>query len=148
MVDFVVHRIKNSQYDMYTSKAKNFYCDSFRICCANKLGLSRKTQNVKGWVICESPFKSWVKGRCLNWLPVLPLLFILDYLDFISSDSVQYMICAISRIHNGLKIVFCFMHATSDFDDYADLLTCIEHILWNILEAYVNACWVYSCECV
>ena len=45
--------------------------------------------------------------------------------------------------------MFCFMHATlSRYHHYADLLTCIEHIQWNIPEAWVNACWVYSVESV
>ena len=45
----------------------------------------------------------------------------------------------------GLKFVFCFMQATpSHFRHYADLLNCIEHIRWRILEACVNVCWVYA----
>ena len=35
-------------------------------------------------------------------------------MDFNSSDSAQFMMCAIGRIHNGLKIMSCFMHATPD----------------------------------
>ena len=53
------------------------------------------------------------------------------------------MVCASGRRHNGLNV--CFMLATpSEYYHYADLLTFIEHIWWNILEACVNACWLYS----
>ena len=37
-----------------------------------------------------------------------------------------------------------WLHST----DFADLLICIEHILWKILEACTNACCVYSDESV
>ena len=41
------------------------------------------------------------------------------------------------------------MHATpSNYCHHADLLTCIEHIRWKILEACINASWVYSVESV
>ena len=50
-------------------------------------------------------------------------------LDFICCDSAQPMMCAVGRIHNGLKVVFCCRHATpSGYHHHADLLTCIEHI--------------------
>ena len=52
---------------------------------------------------------------------------------------------ALVRVHDGLKVVFCFMHATpSHYYHHAALLTCIEHIRWKIPGACVNACWVYS----
>ena len=52
--------------------------------------------------------------------------------------------CAVGRIHNGLKVVFCCMHATpSHYRQRADLLSCIEHIRCEILEACTNACWVH-----
>ena len=55
--------------------------------------------------------------------------------------------CAVGRIRNGLKVVLCFMHATSfNYHHHADLLTCIKHIPWEILEACVNAYWVHSVE--
>ena len=44
------------------------------------------------------------------------------------------------------------MHATTPphhhYHYHADLLTCIEHIRWTILEACVNTCWVYSVKSV
>ena len=44
------------------------------------------------------------------------------------------------------------MHATTPphhhYHYHADLLTCIEHIWWTILEACVNTCWVYSVKSV
>ena len=37
------------------------------------------------------------------------------------------MMCAVGRIHNGLKVVFCFRHTTpSHYQHDADLRTCIE----------------------
>ena len=63
---------------------------------------------------------------------------------FYSLYSAQPMMCAVSRIHNVLKAVFRCMHALSPIT----ILTCIEHIGWNILEACVNACWIYSVESV
>ena len=45
--------------------------------------------------------------------------------------------------------LFCFRHATpSHYHHYADLLTCIWHLQWNISNACLNACWVYSEESV
>ena len=32
--------------------------------------------------------------------------------------------------------------------EYNDLLTCIEHIWWKILDECINACWVYSIKSV
>ena len=41
------------------------------------------------------------------------------------------------------------MHAApAHYHYHADFLTCIEHIWWKSLEACVNVCWEYSCECV
>ena len=74
---------------------------------------------------------------------------ILYELDFNSSASSQSKICAVDRIHNGLKVVFHSRHATpSRSHRNADLLARIEHIRWKILGACVNACWVYSVESV
>ena len=57
--------------------------------------------------------------------------------------------CAVGRIHNGLKVVFYFMHASpSHYHHYAYFLTCIDHTRWKILEAWVNGCCVYSVESV
>ena len=71
--------------------------------------------------------------------------WILRYLYFISSDSPQSMVCAFGRGHNGLKVLFCFLHATpSHYHHHSDLLTCIEHIRRKIPGAFVNSCWVYS----
>ena len=58
-------------------------------------------------------------------------------------------LCALGRIHNGHKVVFCFLHATPfHYHHHADLLTCIEHIRWKIPEAFLHACWLYSVESV
>ena len=55
----------------------------------------------------------------------------------------------ISRIHRGLKVVFCFKPATlSHYQHLADLITCIEHMGWKILQACLSSCWVYSVESV
>ena len=57
------------------------------------------------------------------------------------------MMSAVDGMHNSFKVVLCFMHATpSHYRHYADLLTCIEHIRWEILDAYVYAFWVFSVE--
>ena len=57
--------------------------------------------------------------------------------------------CAVGGIHNGLKVVFCYMHAShSHYHHYTELLTCIGHIWRKILEVCVNACWVYHVESV
>ena len=40
----------------------------------------------------------------------------------------------------------CLQH--SHYHHYADLLTCIEHIWLKILEACINACWIYSAQSV
>ena len=43
-------------------------------------------------------------------------------------DITQNMLYAISRIHNGHKVVVCFRHATpSHYHHYAWLLACVEH---------------------
>ena len=53
--------------------------------------------------------------------------------------------CAVGGIHNGLKVVSCFMHVTPSHNHhYADLPICIEHIRRKILED----CWVYFVESV
>ena len=53
--------------------------------------------------------------------------------------------CAVGKKPNDLKFVFCLIHATpSNYHHHACLLTCIEHIRWNMLEACVNACWADS----
>ena len=56
-------------------------------------------------------------------VPLLSLRRILGNLDFNLSDTARYMMCAVGRIHYGLKVVFWFMHATpSHYHHYADLL--------------------------
>ena len=116
------------------------------------LNLHGKTQNVRVWVISGSPLMSWVRRGSVNWFMVLPLLSfsgILGELDFISSYSAQSMMCAVGRIHNRIDWRSCsFFFGTIPYHNYADLLTCIEHIWWNILDACVNVCWVYSVESV
>ena len=98
-----------------------------------------------------APHLSWVPSS-LDWFDVLSLLsfrWILRQLDFISSDSAQSMMCTVGRIQNGLKVVFCILHATpSHYHRHGDLLISIEHIGWKIAEACVNAYWVYSVESV
>ena len=68
-------------------------------------------------------------------------------LDFISSDSVQSMMCAVGRIHNSIKVVFCMLLLPL-LIIMQSLLTCIEHIRWKIPDVCVNTCWVYSVESV
>ena len=88
-----------------------------------------------------------VRKGSQDWFEVLPLLsfrWFLDRLDFISSDSMQSMLRALCRIHNGLKVVFCFMYVTPSHYHPVDFLTCIEHIRWKIPKSCVNACWVFS----
>ena len=64
------------------------------------------------WCLALSPLLSWMLGQ----------------LESISTDIAQSMMCVISRIHNGLKVVFCFRHATPSYYHHdAWLLTCIEH---------------------
>ena len=59
------------------------------------------------------------------------------------------MLCAVWRILNNLKVAFCLMHVTpSHFHYYADLPTSIIHIRLIILEACINALWVFCRECV
>ena len=70
-------------------------------------------------------------------------------LDFISYDSAQSTMCAVRRIHNSLNVVFCFMHATpSHYHHHSGLLSSIENIRRNNLEACVNAGWVHTVESV
>ena len=57
------------------------------------------------------------------------------WLESISIDIAQNMMYAISRIHNGRKVVVCFGHDTpSHYHHDAWLLACVEH---------KNACRVY-----
>ena len=51
-------------------------------------------------------------------------------LDFLISPSIaQFMGCVIGRIHNDLKVVFCFRHFTaSHYHHDARLLTGLEHM--------------------
>ena len=80
-------------------------------------------------------------------LLLLPFRWIPGQLDFIFSGSAQSVVCSVGRIHNVLKVTFCFMHATSaHYHHYTDLLICIEHMRWKILVACVNAFGVYSVE--
>ena len=76
-------------------------------------------------------------------LPLLLFRWILDDLDFISTDSAQSMMCAFGRIHNDRKVVFCFMHATPSNQHDTDLLACIEHTRRMTPATSVNACCVY-----
>ena len=69
-------------------------------------------------------------------------------LIFITSDNAQFIMCAIGRLNNDLKVVFCLGHATPSHYHHAASLTCIEHMRWNIPKAYVNSFWVYSVESV
>ena len=56
----------------------------------------------------------------MSWIP--------GWLESISIDITQNMMYAISRIHNGHKVVVCFRHATpSHYHHYAWLLACVEH---------------------
>ena len=93
-----------------------------------------------------------VRRYSLNWFPV-PLFWsfrwILGQADFICSESVQSMMCALGRINKGHKVVFCPMLSTpSRCHHPSELLTCIELIQWQIPETFVNACWVQSAESV
>ena len=84
----------------------------------------------------------WTDSRSCH-CPLLSFREILDQLDLMSSDDAQSMMSAVCRIHNGLKVVFCFRHATaSHYHHHADLLTCIWHIKCNIPTKSLNACWV------
>ena len=61
------------------------------------------------------------------------------------SVSSHILWCALGRIHNRLKVVFCFMHATPSHNiHHVDLLTCIEHIRGQNPATRENACWIYS----
>ena len=58
-------------------------------------------------------------------------------MGFISTAAAQSMICAIGRIHNGPKFVFCFRYAIPSYHHYnTGLLTYIEHmrnsLKWNL----------------
>ena len=82
--------------------------------------------------------------------------------DFISSDNAQSMVCAVGRIHNGLKIMFCFKHATPFYyHHHLDLLIlhiypgkaefcsfyyCTVLLCVQIIE-YIMAQWSYSFVC-
>ena len=88
--------------------------------------------SLEGWEISGSP--CCVRRVSLDWFQVLLLLSfrgIMAWLEFIYSHRVQSMTSAIGRIRNGLKVLFCFMHATpSYYYHQADLLTFIEqHML-------------------
>ena len=62
----------------------------------------------------------WALSSLLSWIP--------GWLESISIDITQNMMYAISRIHNGHKVVVCFRHATpSHYHHYAWLLACVEH---------------------
>ena len=60
----------------------------------------------------------------------------------------QFMMCAVGTRHYGLKVVLCVMHGIHSHYHHADLLTWFDHIRWNISEACVNVCCVYSIESV
>ena len=52
------------------------------------------------------------------------------------------MTSALGKTHTGLKIVFCFMHATPYLPIIIIIIQiCIKHIRWEIPEACVNTCW-------
>ena len=71
------------------------------------------------------------------------------FLVIYNLEILQFMLYTVGRIHNGTKVMFCFMHVTeSQFRHYAKLLMCIDYIRWKPLETCVNACWVYSVESV
>ena len=98
--------------------------------------------------IYPAPHLSWLRRGSLDLFRVLLLFrWILGWLDFICPDTVQSMICAVDREHNGLEFVSCFMHATPYhfYRHGATSFSWIEHIRWKILEACVNA-WVYFVE--
>ena len=50
--------------------------------------------------------------------------------------------CAVGRIHIGIKVAFCLMHISpSHYHLHADLLTCNERMGWKILEAWDYMGW-------
>ena len=71
------------------------------------------------WQICFNDM-CWALSSLLSWMP--------GWLESISTDIAQSMMCAISRIHNGHNVVFCFRHATPfHYHHDAWLLACVEH---------------------
>ena len=91
-------------------------------------------------------FLGWVSERVVS---SIILVAHGHALASVSSDTAQSVMYTVGRIHNGLRVVFCFVHVTpSHYHHHADLLTCIEHVRWKILEACVNVCWAYSVESV
>ena len=129
------------------------YCVSFDTHPTPASHFTRKTKRKGRLSGARFPFISWVRMRRLDWFPVPPLSafrWIPSWLGFTSSDSAQSMLCTVGRIHNGPKVMFFFMPATGPhYHHYAE----ITHLHWThtvkeILEAWVNACWVYSIESV
>ena len=68
--------------------------------------------------------------------------------DFISLDNAQFMLYVVDKIQNGLKSVFCFSHATLIIIMMQICSLALNTYCDGILEAFVNACWVYSVESV
>ena len=73
----------------------------------------------------------------LSWMP--------GWLESLPTDIAQSMMCAISRTHDGPKVVLCFRHATpSHYHHDAWLLACVKHIKFILYRGCVSGVIVLS----
>ena len=67
------------------------------------------------------------------------------WLESLPTDIAQSMMCAISRTHDGPKVVLCFRHATpSHYHHDAWLLACVKHIKFILYRGCVSGVIVLS----